>query len=157
MRYTTADIASELGISERTVRRWIADLVDYSGGKYSVSAEVAGLLKKRVFADTHRTPSDALRTIGDTEDDGLIAEWFTPEEHERLMPLIYTEYPVMKKQLEMSDENLRVQKDYIKSLESQIEYFRFSYSKQLEIHEKLIETFQQRNFIEAKEKGMDKS
>lgn len=42
-------------------------------------------------------------------------------------------------------------------MEKQIEYFRFSYNKQLEIHEKLIDTFRERNFIEAKEKGLDKS
>lgn len=150
-KYTTSDIASALGISERTVRRWISDLVDYSGGKYSVSEEVFEMLKNRGSADT---VSDNLRTSADEENDNLIAEWFTPEEHEKLMAIIHTEYPVMKKHIEMSNENLQVQKDYIKNLENQIEYFRFSYSKQLEVHQKLIETFQQRNFIEVKEKGL---
>ena len=40
-------------------------------------------------------------------------------------------------------------------LKNQLEYFQFSYNKQLEIHEQLIKTFNQRNFIEAKEKGFD--
>ena len=54
-------------------------------------------------------------------------------------------------------EQIENSKQHLEAMEKQIEYFRFSYNKQLEIHEKLIDTFRERNFIEAKEKGLDKS
>ena len=54
-KYTTTDIASELGISHRTVRRWIADLIDYSKGKYIVSEDVLNLLKNRLKSEGSRT------------------------------------------------------------------------------------------------------
>ena len=60
-----------------------------------------------------------------------------------------TEYPFLKDQISHSNE-------YLESLKSQIEYLRTSYNKQLEIHDKLIGAFRERNFIEAKDKGFDK-
>ncbi len=59
-----------------------------------------------------------------------------------------TEYPFLKEQINISQE-------YLESLKSQIEYFRMAYHRQLDIHEKLIESVKERNFIEAKEKGLD--
>jgi hypothetical protein len=42
-KYTTADIASALGKNERTIRRWIADLVGIDKGKYTVSEDILKL------------------------------------------------------------------------------------------------------------------
>jgi len=153
-KYSTADIASELGKNERTIRRWIADLISIEGGKYTLSEEVAELLRNKSSADTN---TDTLRTPADTKENEEFpyVEYFTEEEYEEFKKRI-TEYPFLKEQIENS-------KEYLKAMENQIEYFRSSYNKQLEIHENLVHSVKnftdnlvQRNFIEAKEKGLDK-
>lgn len=148
-KYSTADIASELGKNERTIRRWIADLISIEGGKYTVSEEVAELLRKKASADTQRTSADT-----EENEDFPYVEYFTEQEYEEFKKRI-TEYPFLKEQIENS-------KEYLKAMENQIEYFRNSYNKQLEIHENLVHSVKnftdnlvQRNFIEAKEKGLD--
>jgi hypothetical protein len=153
-KYSTADMASELGKNERTIRRWISDLISIDGGKYTISEEVAELLRKKSSTDT--TP-DTLRTPADIQENEEFpyVEYFTEEEYEEFKKRI-TEYPFLKEQIENS-------KEYLKAMENQIEYFRTSYNKQLEIHESLVHSVKnfsdnlvQRNFIEAKEKGLDK-
>ena len=152
-KYSTADIASELGKNERTIRRWISDLIGIDGGKYTMSEEIAELLRKKSSTDT--TP-DTLRTPTDIQENEEFpyVEYFTEEEYEEFKKRI-TEYPFLKEQIENS-------KEYLKAMENQIEYFRTSYNKQLEIHESLVHSVKnfsdnliQRNFIEAKEKGLD--
>ncbi|TXI96085.1 MAG: helix-turn-helix domain-containing protein [Chryseobacterium cucumeris] len=153
-KYSTADIASELGKNERTIRRWISDLISIDGGKYTMSEDVAELLRKKSSADT---TTDTLRTPTDIQEkeEFPYVEYFTEEEYEEFKKRI-TEYPFLKEQIENS-------KEYLKAMENQIEYFRTSYNKQLEIHENLVQSVKnfsdnlvQRNFIEAKEKGLDK-
>lgn len=152
-KYSTADMASELGKNERTIRRWISDLISIDGGKYTMSEEVAELLRKKSSADI---TTDTLRTPADTQENEEFpyVEYFTEEEYEEFKKRI-TEYPFLKEQIENS-------KEYLKAMENQIEYFRTSYNKQLEIHENLVHSVKnfsdnliQRNFIEAKEKGLD--
>lgn len=148
-KYSTADMASELGKNERTIRRWISDLINIEGGKYTLSEEVAELLRKKSSTDT-------LRTLADTQENEEFpyVEYFTEEEYEEFKKRI-TEYPFLKEQIENS-------KEYLKAMENQIEYFRTSYNKQLDIHENLVHSVKnfsdnliQRNFIEAKEKRLD--
>ena len=38
---------------------------------------------------------------------------------------------------------------------NELEYHKQIYQKHLDMHQKMIDVFQQRNFIEAKEKGLD--
>ena len=171
-KYTTKEVSDILSVSTRTIQRHIATILDelanHDRKGISMPEDVFNLIKNRVLSDSQTTDerqaSDKRATderhTNDTKNnefEGMVEEWFTQEEHDKLMSLINTEYPVMKKQIEMSDENLQIQIDYIKTLEKQIEYFQFSYNKQLQIHEKLIESFRERNFIEAKEKGYDKN
>jgi predicted transcriptional regulator len=139
-KYTTADISSELGISERTVRRWIVDLVDYSKGKYSVSEDVVNVLRNKANADDFRTTDGQL---SDTEDDVNFDyyEAFTADEYIEFQKRI-NEYPVLK--------------EYINSLQEQIEFLRFNSAQQNEVIKDLSAGIKQRNFIEAKEKGLDK-
>lgn len=140
-KYTTSDIARTFAVSDRTARRWLENLLSIDNGKYLVSEEIINLLKSKKITDTPRTTSD-------TEEEYPYNEYFTEEEYLEFRKRI-TEYPFLKEQLESS-------KNHLSTLESQIEYFRFSYNKQLEIHEKLIDVFRERNFIEAKEKGLDR-
>lgn len=134
-KYTTADIASELAISERTVRRWIADLVDVSKGRTLVSEDVFLLLKNRANADSLGTDADI-----EENDDFDHIEGFTTEEYIEFQKRI-NEYPVLR--------------EYIDSLKEQMEFLRFNSAQQNEVIRDLSAGIKQRNFIEAKEKGLD--
>ncbi len=151
-KYTIAELAKILKVSERTILRQIQTVSDKLKNAYSKDFSIDEDLKNFIFSDKIQTD---FRQNSDSQNDELIEEWFTPEEHKKFNAIIFTEYPIMKKQIEMSDENLKMAKETIESLEKQIDYFRMSYHRQLDIHEKLIESFRQRNYIEAKEKGFD--
>ncbi len=138
-KYTTADISSELGISERTVRRWIADLVDVSKGKYSVSEDVFLLLKNRKNTDNFGTALGQ-QSDDENEEDFDYYEAFTTDEYMEFQKRI-NEYPVLK--------------EYIENLKEQIDFLRFNTSQQNETIKDLSAGIKQRNFIEAKEKGFD--
>lgn len=139
-KYTTTDIASELGISDRTVRRWIADLIDYSKGKYIVSEDVLNLLKNRLKSEGSRTDFGQTSDT-ENEDDFDYYEAFTADEYIEFQKRI-NEYPVLK--------------EYIENLKEQIEFLRFNTAQQNEVIKDLSAGIKQRNFIEAKEKRLDK-
>ena len=139
-KYTTADIVSLLGKNERTIRRWIADLVGIDKGKYTVSEEILKLLEIRASTDNLRTD------IGQPADNDFIDEFdyyeaFTADEYIEFQKRI-NEYPVLK--------------EYIESMKEQIEFLRFNTAQQNEVIRDLSAGIKQRNFIEAKEKGFDK-
>lgn len=138
-KYTTADIVSLLGKNERTIRRWIADLVGIDKGKYTVSEEILKLLEIRASTDNLRTD------IGQPADNDFIDEFdyyeaFTADEYIEFQKRI-NEYPVLK--------------EYIESMKEQIEFLRFNTAQQNEVIRDLSAGIKQRNFIEAKEKGLD--
>ena len=138
-KYTTTDIASELGISDRTVRRWIADLIDYSKGKYIVSEDVLNLLKNRLKSEGSRTDFGQTSDT-ENEDDFDYYEAFTADEYIEFQKRI-NEYPVLR--------------EYIENLKEQIDFLRFNLSQQNETIKDLTSSIKERNFIEAKEKGLD--
>lgn len=139
--YNIKEIAEEIGVSERTILRQIQTISDKLKNPYSKSFIIDEDLKNFIF-------SDSFQTISDNENEEFPhVEYFTSDEYEEFKKRI-TEYPFLKEQIESS-------KQHLEAMEKQIEYFRFSYNKQLEIHEKLIDSFRERNFIEAKEKGLD--
>ena len=140
-KYTIKELAELLEVSERTILRQIQTISDKLKNPYSKSFIIDEDLKKFIF-------SDSFQTISDNENEEFPhVEYFTSDEYEEFKKRI-TEYPFLKEQIESS-------KQHLEAMEKQIEYFRFSYNKQLEIHEKLIDSFRERNFIEAKEKGLD--
>jgi transcriptional antiterminator len=143
--YTTKEVAELLGVSERTIQRHIATLIETlktpNNKGLIIPEDVVNLLLSR-----HQ--NDKTTTESDTENSEFpYVEYFTEEEYEEFKKRI-TEYPFLKEQINISQE-------YLESLKSQIEYFRMSYHRQLDIHEKLIDSVKERNFIEAKEKGLD--
>ena len=143
--YTTKEVAELLGVSERTIQRHIATLIETlkrpNNKGFTIPEDVVNLLLSR-----HQ--NDKTTTESDTENSEFpYVEYFTEEEYEEFKKRI-TEYPFQKEQINISQE-------YLESLKSQIEYFRMSYHRQLDIHEKLIDSVKERNFIEAKEKGLD--
>ena len=140
--YNIKEIAEEIGVSERTILRQIQTISDKLKNPYSKDFAISEDLKNALFSDKFQTNSD------NENEEFPHVEYFTSDEYEEFKKRI-TEYPFLKEQIESS-------KQHLEAMEKQIEYFRFSYNKQLEIHEKLIDSFRERNFIEAKEKGLDK-
>ena len=139
--FTIKELSEEFKVSERTILRQIQTISDKLKNPYSKSFIIDEDLKNFIF-------SDSFQTISDNENEEFPhVEYFTSDEYEEFKKRI-TEYPFLKEQIESS-------KQHLEAKEKQIEYFRFSYNKQLEIHEKLIDSFRERNFIEAKEKGLD--
>ena len=140
--YNIKEIAEEIGVSERTILRQIQTISDKLKNPYSKDFAISEDLKNALFSDNFQTNSD------NENEEFPHVEYFTSDEYEEFKKRI-TEYPFLKEQIESS-------KQHLEAMEKQIEYFRFSYNKQLEIHEKLIDSFRERNFIEAKEKRLDK-
>ena len=139
--FTIKELSEEFKVSERTILRQIQTISDKLKNPYSKSFIIDEDLKNFIF-------SDSFQTISDNENEEFPhVEYFTSDEYEEFKKRI-TEYPFLKEQIESS-------KQHLEAMEKQIEYFRFSYNKQLEIHEKLIDSFRERNFIEDKEKGLD--
>ena len=139
--FTIKELSEEFKVSERTILRQIQTISDKLKNPYSKSFIIDEDLKNFIF-------SDSFQTISDNENEEFPhVEYFTSDEYEEFKKRI-TEYPFLKEQIESS-------KQHLEAMEKQIEYFRFSYNKQLEIHEKLIDSFREKNFIEAKEKGLD--
>lgn len=135
--YNINKIAEETGKSERTIRRWLNDLVIFDKGKYLFSEEIAELIRSRANTDNIGQPSDILRQ----EEKYDYIEGFTTEEYIEFQKRI-NEYPVLK--------------EYIENLKEQIEFLRFNIAQQNDTIKNLSDGMKQRNFIEAKEKGMDK-
>lgn len=149
-KYTSENLAEILKISKRTAQRYIDKLLDKTGKEVSFNEDVLNLLVQRHNNDN--TTKD---------NDNGITEYFTEDEYQEFQKRL-TEYPLLKQQLEESKENLN-------TLLNEMEYHKTAYTKQLLLHEKLIDSIaekainerimldsiRQRNFIEAKEKGLD--
>lgn len=147
-QYDLKDLASKLDISERTARRYIDELINETQNirenKYKFSYSIFNyIINSKQNIDTVLTESD-----------NGVTEYFTEGEYLEFQKRL-TEYPILKEQIQNS-------KEYLNTIENQMEYFKNAYNKQLEMHENLVQSVKnfsdnlmQRNYIEAKEKGLD--
>lgn len=140
-KYSTADIARTLAVSERTVRRKLAKHLNLQDGKYEVSEEFFNFLKGNTdFADT---PTDNPRTPADTdnqEPEYDIIEGFTNEEYQEFQKRL-VEYPLLK--------------EHLATIMNELEYHRKSGQSKDKQMELILANIQQRNFIEAKDKKIE--
>ena len=92
---------------------------------------------------SERTILRQIQTISDkeNEDEFDYFEAFTTEEYMEFQKRI-NEYPVLK--------------EYIESLKTELEFLRFNFAQQTETNKSLVQSLREKNFIEAKEKGLDK-
>ena len=100
---------------------------------------VLNLLKNRLKSEGSRTDFGQTSDT-ENEDDFDYYEAFTADEYIEFQKRI-NEYPVLK--------------EYIENLKEQIEFLRFNTAQQNEVIKDLSAGIKQRNFIEAKEKGLD--
>jgi phage regulator Rha-like protein len=134
--FTIAEIAEEFGVSERTILRQIQTISDKLKKPYSKGFIIDEALKNFLFSDNFQTSSDT-----DQNEYFDYYEAFTTDEYIEFQKRI-NQYPVLK--------------EYIENLKEQIEFLRFNTAQQNEIIKDLSAGIKQRNFIEAKEKGLDK-
>lgn len=140
-KYSTADIAQTLAVSERTVRRKLSEHLNLLNGKYEVSKEFFDFLKEKTnFTDT---PADNVRTAADTDNDEPefdIIEGFSTEEYQEFQKRL-VEYPLLK--------------EHLATIMNELEYHRKSGESKDKQMELILANIQQRNFIEAKDKKMN--
>ena len=155
-KFTTSDVSKTLKVSDRTVRRYIDKEISKIEGKYILSEDAYNFIVNKYSADNLRTSLGQSSDIDlSTKNDEFdIIEAFSQEEYLEFQKRL-TEYPLLKEKIEESKNRLDDSKEYIKTLLNELEYHKQTYQKHLEMHQKMIDVFQQRNFIEAKEKGLD--
>ena len=134
--YTIKELAELLEVSERTILRQIQTISDKLKNPYSKGFTMNEDLKNIVFSDKFQTISDK-----ENEDEFDNFEAITTEEYMEFQKRI-NEYPVLK--------------EYIESLKTELEFLRFNFAQQTETNKSLVQSLREKNFIEAKEKGLDK-
>lgn len=134
--YTIKELADLLEVSERTILRQIQTISDKLKNPYSKDFTVSEDIKNLIFSDKFQTDSDK-----ENEDDFDYFEAFTAEEYIEFQKRI-NEYPVLK--------------EYIESLKTELEFLRFNFAQLTETNKSLVQNLREKNFIEAKEKGLDK-
>lgn len=144
-KYTTTDMARTLSVSERTIRRKLEKLFKIESGRYEVSQEIFDLVKQKIKSTDNMRTTSGQSADNETEDFAH-TEYFTESEYQEFHKRL-SEYPLLKEQLESSQE-------YLDILKHELDYHKKAYLRQLDIHEKMLGLTHQRNFIEAKEKGI---
>ncbi len=125
-KYTISEISRQTGDSVRQLQRRVKDLVSIDKGKYLVDESVIPLLQ----SDDNIEASD----------DAIVVQEFTQTEYDELYKRL-AEYPMLK--------------EHISTVIKELDYHRkSSLKKDLQI-EKILEIAVQRNYIEAKEKGLE--
>ena len=144
-KYTTKQIAEILGVTDKSVRRYLNSYFSINNGAYEVSDKMLNILKSEYLglsADNLRTgeaPQEPLKGNEDFENGRI--EFFTEDEYQEFHKRL-SEYPYLKERV----GDILNELDYHKRAGE-------SHNKQMEI---ILQTLQQRNYIEAKEKKLDK-
>lgn len=140
-KYTTKQIADILGVTDKSVRRYLNSYFFINNGAYEVSEKMLTILKSDYLgqsSDSLRTGEEPQEPLKGNEDfeNGRI-EYFTEDEYQEFHKRL-SEYPYLKERV----DDILNELDYHKRAGE-------SHNKQMEI---ILQTLQQRNYIEAKEK-----
>lgn len=138
--YTTAELSEMFGVSSRTIQRHVASIAD------DLSENSKGYKIPEPIA-FHIAEKYGYKFKEDNDRQPVRTEYFTEAEYQEFHKRL-SEYPLLKEQLAHS-------KEYLDTLKNELEYHKSAYLRQLDIHEKMIDSVKQRNFIEARDKGMD--
>ena len=141
-KYTTKQIAEILGVTDKSVRRYLNSYFSINNGAYEISDKMLNILKSEYLGQ----PTDNLRTGSNyPEQEEYLGpghvEYFTEDEYQEFHKRL-SEYPYLKERV----SDILNELDYHKRAGE-------SHNKQMEI---ILQTLQQRNYIEAKEKKLDK-
>mgnify|MGYP003612680388 CR=1 FL=1 len=143
-KYTTKQIADILGVTDKSVRRYLNSYFSINNGAYEVSDKMLSILKSDYLglsADNLRTdeaPQEPLKGNEDFENGRI--EYFTEDEYQEFHRRL-SEYPYLKERV----GDILNELDYHKRAGE-------SHNKQMEI---ILQTIKERNFIEANDKRLD--
>ena len=129
--YNSKEVAEILGVSDKSVRRYLNSYFHIDKGAYRVSEKMLTILKNKY--------------VGQHEDSNF-------QEFERVESFTEEEYQEFHKRL----SEYTFLKERIKDILNELDYHKKSidsHNKQMEIILKII---QERNFVEAKDKKLDK-
>jgi len=124
--YTIQELADTFGVSSRTIQRHLKNLYNVIDNKASIPLDIVNLLKARHNYDNKDDTT--------TTEEFDVIEGFTNEEYQEFQKRLI-EYPMLQKDLEY----------HRKSAES--------HQRQMEL---ILRNLEQRNFIEASDKKLDK-
>ncbi len=122
-KYKVSDISTTLGVSIRTAQRYVENLTNKEKKETIFNKDVFDLIILRHHNDNIATDNDS----------ELITQEFKQDEYDLLQEIIH-KYPVLKEQLDFSN--------------NQIKYLQEALKQQQDMHEKLIITIQSRNLID---------
>jgi hypothetical protein len=124
-------------------------------------------LKDEGYVPVARVPKDILNLILDIDNDVYIMamliaikedktlEVFSKEEYQQLQKQLTESTTLALRIAEYKEEIIRME-DYVKDYRLNIEYFKKSLDKRAKETEMILKSISERNFIEAKDKGLDK-
>lgn len=130
--YNSKEVAEILGVSDKSVRRYLNGYFSIENGAYKVSEKMLEVLKNEHLG----------------QDADTIVQPFTADEYEEFRKRL-TEYPMFKKHIESLKTEIEYHKNQYESLMALHREF-------IKMQEKALDNLTQRSFIEAKEKGFDK-
>lgn len=136
-KYSTDDIATTLNVSIRTAQRYIENLVNKGLGKTFFHKDIFDLIISRHSNDNQTTQ-------GDTE---IITDYFTPEQYAEFQKRLI-EYPIFKRHIDELQNEINYHKQRYDTLLGMHNEF-------IQMHKSVLKSVEQRNWIEAKEKGLD--
>ena len=115
-KYTTKQIAEILGVTDKSVRRYLNSYFSINNGAYEVSEKMLNILKNDYLGQS----ADNLRTGSDTENEFPIIEGFTEEEYQEYQKRLI-EYPLLKDQIEYLKKDILYHRKSIESHNRQME------------------------------------
>ncbi|SEC96467.1 hypothetical protein SAMN05192540_4005 [Maribacter dokdonensis] len=133
-KYTVSEISRQTGDNPRQVQRKLKDLINIEKGSYTVDESIVNMLYPP-------TPNDNLTTPNDIDVEYDIIEGFSTEEYQEFQKRL-VEYPLLK--------------EHLATIMNELAYHRKSGESKDKQMELILANIQQRNFIEAKDKQIDK-
>jgi hypothetical protein len=147
--YNVLKVKGRYQLTEDIVQRWQNEAVNEE-------TKSANEVKRRVLSEPESTSNQLdLEDVIQAVKSELNQEPEYPEGSEILLP---NEVQAMRERLQnekLLEVEVRLLRERLDDFQHQVSYLRASLDKQNDQFQKLIDSIQQRNFIEAKDKGLD--
>lgn len=115
--YSSKEVAEILGVSDKSVRRYLISYFSIENGAYKVSEKMLDVLKNEFLGQ----PADNLRTTSDNLVQGFDrVEYFTEEEYQEFHKRL-VEYPLLKDRTESLLRDIEYHRKSMTSKERQME------------------------------------
>lgn len=147
--YNVPKVKGRYQLTEDIVQRWQNEAVNEE-------TKLTNEVKRRVLSEPESTSNQLdLEDVIQAVKSELNQEPEYPEGSEILLP---NEVQAMRERLQnekLLEVEVRLLRERLEDFQNQVNYLRTSLDKQNDQFQKLIDSIQQRNFIEAKDKGLD--